>query len=162
MLRLARTTAVCVALLAAAGCGRAKPPGSTGRAEPTVTIRQTTWTVQPATTVEGRYRGLSGREFLAPGEGMLFVYPDSAVRVFCMRGCLIDIDIAFISGDMKVVKTYTMPAEPDRLGRQGYSSGRPARFVLEVAAGALARAGVSVGDTVTFSPSVPDPAASDP
>lgn len=143
-------------LLHAAGCsGRAgeadkKPPAPHAKPSAGVTIGQTTWTAELATDPDSRYLGLSGRRSLAANYGMLFVYPTAAVRDFCMRKCYIDIDIAFIGPDRRVVKTYTMLAEPDMVGRVAYSSVLPAQYVFETSSGALARAGVREGDLVEF------------
>jgi hypothetical protein len=145
-------------LLAAAGCGEdGGRPAATG-GPPSVTIGGRTWTVELATTRAARYRGLSGRESLAGGGGMLFIYPRARVREFCMRGCLIPLDIAFIGPDMRVVAMHTMAVEPGGAGRVPYGSGVAAQFVLEVAAGELEWAGVQIGDRAAFSEAVGDPA----
>jgi uncharacterized membrane protein (UPF0127 family) len=149
---------IVAAVLAGAwgGCDRTEP------GPPTVTIRGTVWQVELATTVDQRYRGLSERSDMPDGRGMLFIYPAPAIRGFCMRQCLIDLDIAFIGPDRRVVQTYTMTVEPDGIGSVAYSSQAPAQWVLETAAGALARAGVAVGDLVSFSSGVPEAAKAAP
>jgi len=141
---------LCLALGAAGGGCRRKAP-----APRTVTINSHRWFVDLAVTDEQRYRGLSGRTELGVNVGMLFIYPDDRVLEFCMRGCPIDLDIAFISSRMRVVGVQAMSAEPDRVGRTIYSSRVPARYALEVAAGSLQRAGVRAGDRVTFSANIP-------
>jgi hypothetical protein len=107
--------------------------------------------VELATTPDRQLVGLAGRDHLADNEGMLFIFPRAEVLNFCMRGCVISLDIAFIGDDMRVVRTHTMLEEPDRIGKVLYSSDVPARYALEVAAGSLERAGVKVGDPVSFS-----------
>jgi len=123
-----------------------------------VEIRGHRWFVDLALTVEDRYTGLSGRQHLPPDVGMLFVYPQANVLDFCMRGCVAEIDIAFIDADRRVVRLYTMAVEPDRAGRVSYSSHSPAQYALEVAGGSFRRVGVQVGDRVTFSAGIPPPA----
>ncbi len=137
------------ATMAGLGCRdrRPVPPG--------VTINGKTWFVDLATTPDRQFVGLSGRDHLADNEGMLFIFPRAEVLDFCMRGCVISLDVAFIGEDMRVVKTHTMPEESDHIGKVLYSSDVPARWALEVPAGSLARAGVKVGDPVTFSRDVP-------
>ena len=93
---------------------------------------------------------------------MLFVYPKPDVLEFCMRDCEIPLDIAFISAEMKVVRILTMPVESDRAGTVRYSSNTPAQYALEVRAGDLARANVTVGQKVTFHGPMPDPALTEP
>lgn len=146
---LAWGVALCLALAGApAGCDKKARPRQT------VTINSRRWLVDLAVTDEQRYRGLSGRAELGDDVGMLFVYPADQVLEFCMRGCLIDLDIAFISSDMRVVRVHTMTVEPDLAGLTTYSSEVPVRYALEVSAGSLARAGVGVGAEVTFSPAI--------
>ena len=82
---------------------------------------------------------------------MLFVYPSPQVLDFCMRGCTIPLDIAFIDADLRVVATYTMAVEPDLAGSVNYSSLGPVQFALEVPGGALGQASVRPGDKVVFS-----------
>ena len=143
---------ICLLLSGAAlGCRKKTDP-------PTVTINGTTWKVELATTTAQQYRGLSFRESLADDAGMLFVYPEPQVLRFCMRDCLIPLDIAMIGPDLRVLKVYTMQVEPDRAGRKPYSSVEPAQFALEVAGGALRRAAVRPGDRVTFSSNISLPA----
>jgi len=146
-----------VVAAACGGCGREAPPEA-----PAVTINGRTWQVELALTVEQRYRGLSDREQLDANAGMLFVYPTPQILDFCMRQCVIPLDVAFIGADQRVVKTCTMPVEPYGLERAVYSSDTPVQYALEVRAGALAEAGVKRGDRVDFSPGVPAAAKADP
>lgn len=139
----------------AASCNRSAPP-------PTVTIGTTTWTVEIAATKDQRFQGLSDRPRLEPGHGMLFVFNEAQEQVFCMRRCLIPLDIAFIGADRKVVRTDTMKVEPYGREEYTYSSYAPALYVLEVNAGELQRAGVKPGDLVTFAPSTPVAAKDNP
>jgi len=138
-------------LASAAGCQRKDPPDPT----PRVQIRGRTWRVELALTAEQHYRGLSGRQGLADDAGMLFVYGRPEVLRFCMRDCRIPLDIAFVDATGRIVKIHTMQVEPDRAGQKTYSSDQPVRFALEVAGGALAKAGVRVGDQVRFLGEIP-------
>ena len=138
--------ALSLALLAGAGCGR-----NDGTY---VTINGHRWDVELATTPEKRFLGMSGRQDVAAGTGMLFIFRDSQPREFVMRGCLVPLDIVFIDDGLRIVAIHTMAVEEDRVGRRKYRSGKPARYALEVAAGSLAAARVNVGDEVTFSPAI--------
>ena len=148
----------CVAVMAAwglaavGGCKSSAPAPA-----PKVTIHGGTWRVELATTSEQRYRGLADRTRLDADAGMLFIFPNPDVREFCMRQCLIPLDVAFIDVQGQVVKIHTMPVEPYGLDRAVYSSEKPAQYALEVRAGALAEAGVKIGDRVEFSADVPPP-----
>jgi uncharacterized membrane protein (UPF0127 family) len=132
------------------GCERGRQSGPAQ-----VRIGSAVWDVDLATTTEQRYRGLGGRVHIGPGVGMLFVYPESAPRAYCMRDCLISLDIAFIDSNLRIVKIYTMPAEFDRVGRVVYTSNTPAQYVLEVAAGGLGRKGVVEGAKVELLGNIP-------
>ncbi|MCH2162783.1 MAG: DUF192 domain-containing protein [Phycisphaerales bacterium] len=111
-----------------------------------------------AATDSQRRRGFGGRTELPPGSGMLFVHPDDTLRRFWMKDCLIDIDIAFLDGQGRIVALHRMKKEPprrdgerlssyeDRLTR--YPSRRPARYALEFQAGTLDRLKLKVGQSV--------------
>lgn len=106
-----------------------------------------------------RVRGLSGREHIEPDGGMLFVFPNSAVRQFVMRDCLVPIDIIFLDGAGRVVATHHMPVEPRADGESDfayeqrltrYSSRFPAQFAVELAGGTLEGLAVKPGDQPRF------------
>ncbi|MEJ2568184.1 MAG: DUF192 domain-containing protein [candidate division WOR-3 bacterium] len=56
--------------------------------------------------------GLSYRDTLADDYGMLFVFPDESRRVFWMRGCNFDIDLAYIESDGTISEIINMKKEP--------------------------------------------------
>ena len=143
--------------LAAATLLLAGPLSCRRKAGPaTVIINGRGWVVDLAVTGQQRYEGLSGRRSLLEGTGMLFIFPDAKVREFCMRGCTIPLDIAFVGPDMRVVKIHTMTVEPDLAGRTAYSSDEPAQYALEVEGGSFEPAGVAVGQLVTFAGDIPE------
>lgn len=145
------------ALVFVAGCSKRDEPDP-----PRVDINGKIWWVDLATTRQQRYRGLSGRATIRPGTGMLFLFRESEVRDFCMRGCLVPLDIAFLDEDLRVVRTHTMAVEPDLAGTETYSSGIPSQYVLELPAGELSAAGVRVGDRATLLGDIPDAAKAEP
>ena len=140
--------ALCLAA-AIAGCR------GTDNDSPRVRIGSAIWDVDLAVNDDQRYRGLAGRAYIGEGVGMLFMYPKAGPRRYCMRGCLIPLDIAFIDSDLRIVKIYTMAAEHDRRGLVTYSSHVPAQYVLEVSAGAFSRHGVVEGAKVVFLGNIP-------
>lgn len=141
------------ALAALVGCGEDSPPGETSpasaRPAPRVTLGARTWTVRLARTPEELERGLAGVRYLPAEEGMLFIFPDSRRRKFWMKGCRVPLDVAFLDADRRVVSMHTMTL-PRRDPPRRYLSRAPARYALEVRAGALDRAGVGVGDVAEF------------
>jgi len=142
--------------VAIAGCG-----GWGDSDPPRVRIGGAVWDVDLALNDAQRYRGLAGRAYLDESVGMLFMYPQAAPRAYCMRGCLIPLDIAFIDSDLRIVKIYTMAAEPDRGGRVTYNCRVPVQYVLEVSAGAFRRNGVVEGAKVEFLGNIPDATKAD-
>lgn len=122
-----------------------------------------TFTLEVADTPELQARGLMGRTSVGPRGGMLFAYPDDAVRAFWMKDCLTDLDLVYLDREQRVVSTHRMRREPPRGPDESqavyqarlpvYVSADPARYALEFAPGTLARLRVSPGDRVTFGPS---------
>jgi hypothetical protein len=147
--------AVVTCLLAALAWGWLSTGCRRGPVPPQATIRGKTWFVELAITDEQQEKGLSDRTELAADAGMLFIFPDSDIRLFWMRNCYIPLDIAFIDEHRKVVGLTTMTLEADQAGRMMYSSQVPIKYALEVFGGALAAAGVQVGDEVTFRGEIP-------
>ena len=92
-----------------------------------------------------RTRGLMYRNSLDDGHGMLFVFDDEVDRSFWMKNTLIPLDIIFIGSDGTIVgmKTNTTP-----LSLAPQSVGKPSKWVIEVAGGYAARAGIATGDKV--------------
>ena len=94
-----------------------------------------------------REKGLSGREGLAPNEGMLFVFGEDGRYSFWMKDMQFSIDILWLTSEGKVVyiqhnlSPETYPAT--------YRSPTPARYVLELPAGFAQSHGIHVGDTVS-------------
>lgn len=106
-----------------------------------------------ALTPEQQARGLMHRTELPVGRGMLFVFSGTGTRQFWMKNTLIDLDMVFLSSDLKVLRVFhrvprSSPGLPD--GEVARVSGEAA-LVLEVPAG-YARAhrlrpGVKLGIT---------------
>ena len=101
--------------------------------------------VEVAHTPESRERGLMWRKALAPGEGMLFIFPEAQVQSFWMRNTLIPLDMLFIDDSLQVVGIVSR-AEP--LTRTQRTVGRVSRFVLEVPGGWSEAQGIQTGAKV--------------
>ncbi len=100
---------------------------------------------QIADTDARRQTGLMFRRSMPETEGMLFVFPSVREVSFWMKNTYISLDILFIDGDGTIVNIVrdTVP-----FSLAPIPSGRPARGVLEINAGASTRLGIEVGDTV--------------
>lgn len=102
-----------------------------------------------ARTPDALHQGLSGRSSLDDDRGMLFVFERPDTYCFWMKDMKFNLDIVWLDDTKRVVfierdiapDTYPNTLCPDR----------PARYVLEVNAGLSRRAGVQVGDQVSFS-----------
>ena len=122
---------------------------------PQVSVGKVTFKVElPATTYD-QAKGLSGRDYLAPRSGMLFVYPVSQISIFWMKGMRFPLDFIWIGRDCKVANTLSnadVPA-PDTSNSELplYRSAVPVLYGLEVNAGEIGIFGIKTGDRVTFS-----------
>ena len=105
-------------------------------------------TVEVARTDAEKVRGLSGRDRLAPAEGMLFVYETPVQPVMWMQGMHFSIDILWIR-DARVVDL-VQKAKPPALGEapQVFAPREKAQYVLEVPAGFAGRYGIARNDPV--------------
>ncbi len=107
--------------------------------------------VRVASTREQHYRGLTGVR-LAADEGMLFVYAGPKQdRGFWMKGCVMALDIAWLSDDLRVTRIDTLPApRPDETDgtMPRASSPGPVRYILEMPGGWFERHGLKAGARV--------------
>ncbi|MEI7591913.1 MAG: DUF192 domain-containing protein [Actinomycetes bacterium] len=90
--------------------------------------------VELADSVGTRSRGLLGRDHI---EGAMVLEPARSVHTIRMKFA---IDVAFLSGDRRVLSIVTM--KPNRIGRPRWFS----RSVIEAEAGSFARWEIGVGD----------------
>lgn len=93
-----------------------------------------------------RVRGLSGREHLADGEGMLFVFDADARHAFWMKDMNFPIDIIWFDSDFDVVHiehSLSPSTYPET-----FTPPFPARYVLEVPAGFAKVHSIAQGDTL--------------
>jgi uncharacterized protein len=95
-----------------------------------------------AATAEERSEGLMYRDEVPDGTGMLFVFPDNAVRSFWMANTYVALDIAYLDPSFRVVDIMAM--EP--LVTESYVSRAPAMYGLEVRQGWFAEKGIEVGE----------------
>jgi uncharacterized membrane protein (UPF0127 family) len=144
-----------MALLVALACVGEKDqdPGDPGYPTAEVSIGIHRVQVEVADTPERMRRGLSGREGLAEGRGMVFPYTRADRHGFWMYDMHFDIDIVWIRGDRIV--DVTSRARHDPPGElPTYRPVEPADLVLEVPAGTAERLGWRVGDRVAVDPPV--------
>jgi uncharacterized membrane protein (UPF0127 family) len=117
-----------------------------------------TFQLELALDAQSRQRGLSGREKIPRGGGMLFVLPSPRPFAMVMRDCPNAIDVAFLDATGRVVAIHEMPPEPPRAEGEPhfvyesrlpmFPSGEPVQFAIETAGGRLAAVGLAKGDVV--------------
>ncbi|MFJ2298683.1 DUF192 domain-containing protein [Oerskovia paurometabola] len=133
-----RTPGVLAALVLLSGCGTSTS---------TVTIGEQTFTVEVARTPDSQRAGLSDRDDVPAGTGMLFPFDEPGPREVWMARTRVPLDIAWIL-DGQVVAVETLPlCELDVVTDcPTYASPGDVDVLLEVPAGALEKVGV--GETV--------------
>ncbi len=102
--------------------------------------------VEIADTDAAREHGLMDRTHMAASHGMLFVYADAQPRYFWMKDTLIPLDILFFDAQQRLinVSANTPPCKTDPCPT--YASAAPARYVLELNAGAVKTLGIKTGE----------------
>lgn len=98
-----------------------------------VEVGGTTVQVEVADTEALREAGLSGREALTPGSGMLFVFEEPGVYGFWMKDMNFPIDIIFADAEGTVTTVYGS-VSPNTYPQAFYPQ-QDSLYVLEVSAG---------------------------
>jgi len=122
-----------------------RQPSLTTTAVPTqpIQVGDTKLVVEVASTDPLRERGLSGRSFLAEGNGMLFIFEEEGEWGIWMKDMLFPIDIIF-ADSAGVVSMIYHTVSPDTYPEVFYPD-TPALYVLEVPAGYAKKAGIVEG-----------------
>jgi uncharacterized protein len=96
-----------------------------------------------------RIKGLAGVASLGPLDGKLFDFETEEKWGIWMKGMKVPIDIIWLNESRDVVHIVTN-APPELGDTKTYTPTSPARFVLEIAAGGVAKNGISIGDRALF------------
>lgn len=83
-------------------------------------------------------------------QAMIFAYPEPQELGFWMRNTIVDLDIAFVSRNKRILNTTTMRALDETIVR---STGL-AQYAIEFKAGTLRKKGIRAGMTVQIPDSV--------
>ena len=128
--------------------------GPTAPLVPVVMIGGVSFNIELAETPERRTQGLSGRDSLAKGTGMLFIHDDERRYTFWMKDMRFPLDMIWIDARCTVadISAQVPPPEPGQSDRslRLISPNVPVLHVLEINAGAAAGEGISIGDPVRF------------
>lgn len=103
--------------------------------------------VYVATTNQQRAQGLMFVKSMGAGEGMIFLYPETAPVAMWMKNTFIPIDMLFIGTDNRIVRVHAnaIPHSTDTI-----ESGGTVTAVVELNSGSIKRFGISAGDLVVF------------
>ncbi|MDQ7778388.1 MAG: DUF192 domain-containing protein [Planctomycetota bacterium] len=113
--------------------------------------------VEIAATEADRSRGLMNRKAMPENEGMIFVYRSERTLSFWMKNTLIDLDIAFLDSEGRIVDVQTMK----RLDETVIYSRKPAKYAVEANMGWFRERGIGVGAVVNLPPQVTRTVAED-
>ncbi len=93
------------------------------------------------------------RQRLAPGRGMLFVFPEPTTTGFFMYRTLIPLSIAWVDGDRVVAVAEMVPCRAvDPADCPTYAPGRSYTSAIEAPGGFFTAGGSAVGATVRVLP----------
>jgi uncharacterized membrane protein (UPF0127 family) len=123
-----------------------------------MTVGDEELTVEIADTSLLRTRGLSYRDGLEPGTGMLFVFGEARPLTFWMYEMRFCLDIIWIDNGQILGAAESVCPESGVPSSEltTYSSPCPASYVLEVPAGWMKEHGFGVGTPVQIDPSLRD------
>jgi uncharacterized membrane protein (UPF0127 family) len=136
-------------LLAAAGCNQS------GNGLPTadMQIGKKTFELELARSDADQEKGLMDRDAMPGDHGMLFIFTDEKELDFWMKDTRIPLDILFLDHSGRIVSIHTM--KPYDLSTT--SSDFPAKYAIELNAGAAGDAPAHVGDVIAIPPGARDP-----
>jgi len=147
--RSAKAFLLAAALLLAflmAGPGSGQEVSEYGNPFTWVTVGQVAVQAEVVRTPEKLYQGLSHRQELPAGRGMLFVMPRLEVQHFCMRGMEFPLDFLWlVPGRVVGVEKNVPAAYPGTLTSPG-----PVSHVLEVPGGFCDTYGIRAGDPASW------------
>jgi hypothetical protein len=136
------------------GGGHSLAPNSKSTKESTkVVIRDYIIDAKVANTNKERQKGLSDRDSLPIGSGMLFVFDKSGVYPIWMKDMKFAIDIIWIDSSKKIVDIVeSAPPEPgmDDNELTIYRPNSEAKYILEMNAGMTKLHTLEIGDAADF------------
>jgi uncharacterized membrane protein (UPF0127 family) len=101
--------------------------------------------IEVADTPEQREVGLMYRRSLPADHGMLFDFGQAQEVTMWMKNTYVSLDMVFVGADGRISR---IAEKTEPLSTRIISSDGPARYVVELAAGAAARLGLKRGDKV--------------
>jgi uncharacterized membrane protein (UPF0127 family) len=107
----------------------------------------TTILVEIAEDEYSRAHGLMFRENMPENQGMLFIFEKESRQYFWMKNTPLSLDMIYVNDNNEIVNIhkYTKP-----YSTQTYPSVKPAKYVVEVAAGFTDQHKISIGDIISW------------
>lgn len=105
--------------------------------------------VEVAKSSRQRSQGLMGRQKLTDSDGMLFMWPDTAIRQFWMKNTPLSLDILFFDAKGTLVH---IAEKQTPFSEALIPSLMPVRYVLELPGGDAMRRQIALGDYFTKVP----------
>lgn len=124
-----------------------RPTTSVNSSQVIVSVNGHNYLAQIAKTDQERERGLSDRESLGAGQGMLFVFDKPDAYGFWMKDMKFPLDIIWINGNTVVDIKSNLPPEGHSPALI-YKPQAPADYVLEINQGEVEKNGFKIGDKV--------------
>ncbi len=118
-----------------------------------IRIGQKKITVEIAETPEQHQYGLMHRNTLPADQGMLFVFKNQQTLSFWMKNTFIDLAIAYIDKNKKIIDIQEMKATNQMMVGEppSYPSQKPAQYALEMNKGWFAKNKITKGQKFSFS-----------
>ena len=109
--------------------------------------------VEIADTKALRKKGLGGRDSLADGKGMLFVFDSPQMTSFWMKDTKIPLSIGFFDANKKLIQRVDMYLPNKSEPLKVYKSEKPILYALEVPMGWFRKNKIQPGETFQWSDS---------
>lgn len=124
------------------------PLGACAASGPYVELKGHRFSIEIAADDASRAHGLMDRTQMDADHGMLFVFDEESMRAFWMKNTKIPLDMLFFNSENKLISIQhnVPPCVADPCA--GYSSGAPARYVLELNGGEAEKLGLTPGDPI--------------
>tara|TARA_B110001454_G_scaffold219198_1_gene251457 strand:- start:25864 stop:26319 length:456 start_codon:yes stop_codon:yes gene_type:complete len=116
----------------------------------TIQINSKTIKAEFAISDAEQQHGLMNRTEIPDDFGMLFVFEDEDYRSFWMKNTFVNLSIAYIGANKKILEIIDMEASKSSLDAnpKTYPSSAKAKYALEVKQGWFAKNKIKVGDSI--------------
>lgn len=114
----------------------------------TLKTKSQTYQLEAATTSADQAKGLGDRTSLADNRGMLFIFNDQQVRCFWMKDMHFSLDIIWLNQTKQVI--HIEPNLSPATYPHAYCPAGTAKYVIEINAGQVQAAHITLGQTLQF------------